>query len=113
MIGPTAGSADELAAVDLDKRFEELIAEAAATPPGAGSLVALRYFAGERTPIWDPDVRRVIAGLTFGHSRAHRNRAMLGATGTALGRPSTPWFSRPCKKSSWPRSSTGSRRRLV
>jgi xylulokinase len=83
MIGPTATSGaltNWLRAIADDKPFEELIAEAAATPPGASGLVALPYFAGERTPIWDADARGVIAGLTLGHSRAHLYRAMLEAT---------------------------------
>ena len=83
MIGPTATSGaltTWLRAISDDKPFEELLAEAAATPPGASGLVALPYFAGERTPIWDPDARGVIAGLTLSHSRGHLYRAMLEAT---------------------------------
>ena len=33
---------------------EALLAEAAATPPGADGLVFLPYLAGERSPLWDP-----------------------------------------------------------
>jgi xylulokinase len=83
MIGPTATSGaltSWLRAISDDKPFEELLAEAAATPPGAAGLVALPYFAGERTPLWDPDARGVIAGLTLSHSRGHLYRAMLEAT---------------------------------
>jgi xylulokinase len=36
----------------------------------------LPYFAGERTPIFDPRARGVIAGLTLRHSRAHLFRAI-------------------------------------
>jgi xylulokinase len=36
----------------------------------------LPYFAGERTPIFDPRARGVIAGLTLRHSRAHLFRAV-------------------------------------
>ena len=35
--------------------------EAAAAGPGAGGLLALPYFAGERTPLFDPDLRGAIA----------------------------------------------------
>jgi xylulokinase len=83
MIGPTATSGaltTWLRSIADNKPFEELIAEAAGTPPGASGLVALPYFAGERTPIWDPDARGVIAGLTLSHSRGHLYRAMLEAT---------------------------------
>jgi xylulokinase len=83
MIGPTATSGaltSWLRAIADDKPFEDLIAEAAETPPGANGLVVLPYFAGERTPLWDPDARGVIAGLTLSHSRGHLYRAMLEAT---------------------------------
>jgi len=55
--------------------YETLIAEAEATPPGADGLLVLPYFAGERTPIFDPDARGVIAGLSLRHSRGHVFRA--------------------------------------
>lgn len=40
----------------------------------------LPYFAGERTPIGDPDARGVIAGLTISHTRGDLYRAALEAT---------------------------------
>jgi xylulokinase len=40
----------------------------------------LPYFAGERTPIMDPDARGVIAGLTLTHTRGDLYRAALEAT---------------------------------
>lgn len=55
--------------------FETLIKEASATPPGADGLLVLPYFAGERTPVFDPDARGVIAGLSLRHSRGHVFRA--------------------------------------
>jgi xylulokinase len=36
----------------------------------------LPYFAGERTPIFDPRARGVIAGLTLRHKRGHLFRAV-------------------------------------
>lgn len=56
--------------------FETLIDEAASTPAGADGLLLLPYFAGERTPIFDPDARGVIAGLSLRHTRGHVFRAM-------------------------------------
>ena len=56
--------------------FPQLVAEAAATPPGADGLVVLPYFAGERTPIFDPQARGVIAGLTLKHGRGHLLRGV-------------------------------------
>ncbi len=55
--------------------FEELVTEAAAVPAGADGLVLLPYFAGERTPIFDPDARGVVAGLSLRHHRGHLFRA--------------------------------------
>ncbi|MFK3677604.1 FGGY-family carbohydrate kinase [Microbacterium sp. NPDC090218] len=63
--------------------YPELLAEAEASGPGARGLLALPYFAGERTPIQDPDARGVIAGLTLEHTRGDLYRAALEAT--ALG----------------------------
>ena len=61
-----------------------VLAEAAATvPAGAEGLVCLPYFAGERTPLNDPEARGVYAGLTLSHTRAHLYRASL--EGTAYG----------------------------
>ena len=83
LIGPTATSGaltNWIRSVSGDKPFEELISEALSTRPGANGLVALPYFAGERTPIWDADARGVIIGLTMSHTRGHLYRALLEAT---------------------------------
>ena len=63
--------------------YPTLLAEAEASGPGANGLVMLPYFAGERTPILDPDARGIIAGLTLSHGRGDLYRAALEAT--ALG----------------------------
>lgn len=55
--------------------FEELTAEAAAVPPGSEGLLMLPYLAGERTPVFDPRARGVVAGLTLRHGRGHLFRA--------------------------------------
>jgi xylulokinase len=55
--------------------FEDLIREAAAVAPGSDGVIMLPYFAGERTPIFDPRARGVIAGLTLRHRRGHLFRA--------------------------------------
>lgn len=60
--------------------FGGLSEEAAAVPPGSHGLLALPYFAGERTPLHDPDARGVIAGLTLNHGRGHLYRALMEAT---------------------------------
>lgn len=63
-----------------DLPYEELTEEAAAVSPGSDALVVLPYFAGERTPIFDPKARGLISGLTMSHGRGHLYRAMLEAT---------------------------------
>jgi xylulokinase len=55
--------------------FDELAAEALAVPPGSEGLLMLPYFSGERTPIFDPHARGVLAGLTLRHGRGHLLRA--------------------------------------
>ncbi|MDQ0727969.1 FGGY-family carbohydrate kinase [Microbacterium sp. W4I20] len=63
--------------------YPELLEDAEKSGPGARGLLVLPYFAGERTPIQDPDARGVIAGLTLDHTRGDLYRAALEAT--ALG----------------------------
>src|SRR5690606_6848616 len=66
-----------------DADYPQLLEEAARSGVGARGLLMLPYFAGERTPIQDPDARGVIAGLTLRHGRGDLYRAALAAT--ALG----------------------------
>ena len=51
--------------------------DAADVAPGADGLLCLPYFAGERTPLNDPEARGVFFGLTGRHTRAHMVRAAL------------------------------------
>jgi xylulokinase len=57
--------------------FATLVSEAAEVPAGSRGLLVLPYFAGERTPIFDPNARGMIAGLTLAHGRAELYRAAL------------------------------------
>jgi xylulokinase len=66
----------ELTGVD----YPQFMAEAATVPAGAGGLLVLPYFAGERTPIFDPEARGAIFGLTLRHHRQHVFRALIEAT---------------------------------
>jgi xylulokinase len=63
---------------------DELAFEATAIPRGADGLVILPYFAGERTPLFDPLARGVACGLHLGHGRGHLYRALLEATAFAV-----------------------------
>jgi xylulokinase len=64
--------------------FEDLVQEAASTPPGADGLLLLPYFAGERTPVFDPQARGVIAGLSLRHTRGHIFRATYEGIGFGI-----------------------------
>ena len=55
--------------------WETLTVEASAVPPGSNGLLVLPYFAGERTPHYDPRARGVVAGLSLQHGRGHLLRA--------------------------------------
>ncbi len=48
---------------------------------GSDGLIILPYFMGERTPIWDPESRGVMFGLSFAHTRGHLMRAIMEAIG--------------------------------
>jgi xylulokinase len=57
--------------------LEELDREAEEAGVGAGGIVALPYFLGEKTPINDPQARGMFVGLHLGHRRGHLFRAIL------------------------------------
>lgn len=64
--------------------YSALAELAAASPPRANGLVALPYFAGERTPIFDPDASGLLLGLTLRHTRGDIYRALLEAVGYGI-----------------------------
>jgi xylulokinase len=68
---------DWLRTITGETSYARLVEEAARVPAGADGLVLLPYFAGERTPLFDPQARGVLAGLTLGHTRGHIYRAAL------------------------------------
>ncbi len=67
------------AGLDGADAITTLAAEAAAAPRGAGGVLALPYFSGERTPVNDPLARGIIAGLTLSHGRSHIYRSFMEA----------------------------------
>jgi xylulokinase len=67
----------------VGESLDDLMTSAAAVPPGAEGLLLLPYFAGERTPIFDPQARGTLFGLTVSHGRPQVMRAVL--EGVALG----------------------------
>lgn len=69
---------DELAQELPDEiAYETLFASVEDVEPGAGGIIVLPYFSGERTPLNDPNARGIIAGLTLAHTRSHLFRAVL------------------------------------
>ena len=73
---------DELARdLPAESGYSELFAAALEVAPGAGGLLVLPYFSGERTPINDPNASGVIAGLSLTHTRAQLFRAVLEGVG--------------------------------
>lgn len=77
LLGVTPGSDGSM--------FAELADEAMQSPPGANGLLSLPYFSGERTPLYDPDARGVIAGLTVAHRRADVYRSLLEGIAYGVG----------------------------
>ncbi len=70
------GEVDAAAAegISVHARLDALADTVAA---GAGGLVALPYFLGEKTPIHDPDARGIFFGISLSHGLGHFWRAML------------------------------------
>ncbi len=67
-----------------ENAYAALARLATASPPGANGLVVLPYFAGERTPILDPNAKGVIFGLGLSHTRADVYRAVLESIGFGI-----------------------------
>lgn len=64
--------------------YDIMNVEAAAAPVGSDGLVVLPYFSGERTPIWSPNARAVVFGLSLAHTRGHFLRALMEGAVYAL-----------------------------
>ncbi len=61
-----------------------LAEDAAKSPVGSNGLLTLPYMSGERTPIFDPKARGVIAGLSLSHTRGDLYRSFLEGTAFAI-----------------------------
>jgi xylulokinase len=64
--------------------YAALAEEASDSPVGANGLIFLPYMSGERTPIFDPKARGVIAGLSLCHTRGDVYRSILEGTAFAI-----------------------------
>jgi xylulokinase len=74
---PTSGAFTSWLCDVTSSDFATLTDEARTSPPGACGLVVLPHLEGVRTPVFDPDARGVIAGLTLSHTRGDLYRAAL------------------------------------
>jgi xylulokinase len=61
----------------VGRDFNDLLRRAGDVPAGSRGLLLLPYFAGERTPLFDPEARGIIAGLTTNHGLGELYRAIL------------------------------------
>lgn len=75
---------DSLQAIAPELNYEQLVALAAAVPPGAEGLLFTPYLTGERTPHLDPLARGAWVGLTSRHSLGHLARAVMEGVVFAL-----------------------------
>ncbi|MBL3688172.1 hypothetical protein D3248_14590 [Leucobacter zeae] len=79
--------ADQL---DLDRGdgdaalFGRLMELAETAPVGAGGVLHLPHFSGERTPFHDPDARAALVGMNLGTSRADVARAVCEGVGHSI-----------------------------
>lgn len=68
---------DNVFKLSSEVTFDDMVALAEETEPGAGGLIFLPYLAGERTPHMNPDARGIFLGLSAGHRRGHLVRAIM------------------------------------
>jgi len=73
----TSGAVTEWLRKLTSSDFPTLVTEATRSTPGANGLLVLPHFEGARTPVFDPDARGLIAGLTLAHTRGDLYRAAL------------------------------------
>ena len=64
-------------ALDWFRREFGAVDGSACLEPGTGGLLVLPYFAGERTPVWDPRASGVVVGLSLETGGAELYRALV------------------------------------
>ncbi|MCD6462639.1 MAG: hypothetical protein J7L52_02940 [Thermotogae bacterium] len=64
--------------------LEKITEAAEKVPAGSKNLVILPFFMGERAPLWNPDLRGCIHGLTLSHGVNELFRAILEAIAFSL-----------------------------
>jgi gluconokinase len=66
--------------------------QASQVEPGSGGLIFLPYLMGERSPVWNPDAKGVLFGLTINHGEAALVRASMEGVVYCLLAISQPLF---------------------
>lgn len=64
--------------------YEEVSVAAGASRAGSGGVVFLPYLAGERSPLWDPNARGVLYGLSLSTTRGDMYRAVMEGVAFSL-----------------------------
>ena len=67
-----------------ENAFSAMAKAIADIPTGSDNLICLPYFAGERTPLNDPQAKGVFFGLTLQHTRAHMYKAAIEGIGYTI-----------------------------
>lgn len=62
---------------DLRLSFEDVLTLAGGAKAGAGGVICLPFFAGERSPKWNLNARALFFGMTLEHGVRHLARALL------------------------------------
>ncbi|MEW6668961.1 MAG: gluconokinase [Thermodesulfobacteriota bacterium] len=57
--------------------FEDVVELAGRVGPGAGGVICLPFFAGERSPNWNLNARAAFFGMTLDHDARHLARSLL------------------------------------
>jgi gluconokinase len=57
--------------------FEDVLALASRSPAGAGGVICLPLFAGERSPHWNLNARATFFGMSLSHGVTHLSRALV------------------------------------
>ncbi|MEJ2708045.1 MAG: gluconokinase [Anaerolineales bacterium] len=61
------------------KSYQKIMLEVSNVSPGAGGVMWLPYFTGERSPLWNTQLSATLTGLSLATERGHIARAVLEA----------------------------------
>ncbi|MFW5789093.1 MAG: FGGY-family carbohydrate kinase, partial [Spirochaetota bacterium] len=64
--------------------YDLLNYQAEKVPAGSDGLIALPFLMGERSPLWDPNARGTIFGLSLNHTKGHLVRALMEGVAYAM-----------------------------